>query len=166
MTAQFSELLMLEGKQHSLCSYPLASYFALGGESVAFQASSTALSRGYVGTWEIHGQDQGQGQGLVQRLYLIRLQGSLQDESPVSLETVFPGYTERVFAHWFSGTLRLPQGQLLHYVHGGFGSCYEQDLLVDVTRGVVTAKRVRVNGFSDEASAREGYRIHGMTTYQ
>lgn len=160
MTAQFSELLLLEGKQKALCSYPLASYFALGGESVAFRASSTALSRGYIGTWEI--LDQGQ----VQRLYLIRLQGSLQDESPVSLETVFPGYPQRVFAHWFSGTLRLPQGQLLHYVHGGFGSCYEQDLLVDVTRGVVTAKRVRVNGFSDEASAREGYRIHGMTTYQ
>ena len=159
MTAQFSELLMLEGKQHSLCSYPLASYFALGGESVAFRASSTALSRGYIGTWEI--LDQGQ----VQRLYLIRLQGWLQDESPVSLETVFPGYPQRVFAHWFSGTLRLPQGQLLHYVHGGFGSCYEQDLLIDVSRGVVTAKRVRVNGFSDEASAREGYRIHGMTTY-
>ena len=160
MTAQFSELLLLEGKQQALCSYPLASYFALGGESVAFRASSTALSRGYIGTWEI--LDQGQ----VQRLYLIRLQGSLQDESPVSLETVFPGYPQRVFAHWFSGTLRLPQGQLLHYVHGGFGSCYEQDLLIDVTRGVVTAKRVRVNGFSDEASAREGYRIHGMTTYQ
>ncbi len=156
MTAQFSELLMLEGKQHSLCSYPLASYFALGGESVAFRASSTALSRGYIGTWEI----------LDQRLYLIRLQGWLEDESPVSLETVFPGYPQRVFAHWFSGTLRLPQGQLLHYVHGGFGSCYEQDLLIDVTRGVITAKRVRVNGFSDEASAREGYRIHAMTTYQ
>lgn len=155
MTAQFSELLLLEGKQQALCSYPLASYFALGGESVAFRASSTALSRGYVGTWEIHDQ----------RLYLTRLQGSLQDESPVSLETVFPGYSQRVFAHWFSGTLRLPQGQLLHYVHGGFGSCYEQDLLIDVMRGVVTAKRVRVNGFSDEASAREGYRIHGMTTY-
>ena len=155
MTAQFSELLMLEGKQQALCSYPLASYFALGGESVAFRASSTALSRGYIGTWEI----------LDQRLYLIRLQGSLQDESPVSLETVFPDYPQRVFAHWFSGTLRLPQGQLLHYVHGGFGSCYEQDLLIDVTRGVVTAKRVRVNGFSDEASAREGYRIHAMTTY-
>ena len=163
MTAQFSELLMLEGEQHSLCSYPLASYFALGGESVAFRASSTALSRGYIGTWEI--LDQGPDQGPVQRLYLIRLQGWLQDESPVSLETVFPGYPQRVFAHWFSGTLRLPQGQLLHYVHGGFGSCYEQDLLIDVTRGVVTAKRVRVNGFSDEASAREGYRIHGMTTY-
>ena len=156
MTAQFSELLMLEGKQQALCSYPLASYFALGGESVAFRPSSTALSRGYIGTWEI----------LDQRLYLIRLQGWLQDESPVSVETVFPGYPQRVFAHWFSGTLRLPQGQLLHYVHGGFGSCYEQDLLIDVTRGVVTAKRVRVNGFSDEASAREGYRIHGMTTYQ
>ena len=70
-----------------------------------------------------------------------------------------------MFAHWFNGTLRLPQGQLLHYVHGGFGSCYEQDLLIDVTRGVVTAKRVRVNGYSDKASAREGYRIHAMTTY-
>ena len=163
MTAQFSELLMLEGKQHSLCSYPLASYFAFGGESVAFRASSTALSRGYIGTWEI--LDQGPDQGQVQRLYLIRLQGWLQDESPVSLETVFPGYPQRVFAHWFNGTLRLPQGQLLHYVHGGFGSCYEQDLLIDVTRGVVTAKRVRVNGYSDKASAREGYRIHAMTTY-
>jgi hypothetical protein len=36
---------------------------------------------------------------------------------------------------------------------------------MDVTRGVVTAKRVRFNGFSDEASAREGYRVHAMTTY-
>jgi hypothetical protein len=143
MTAQFSELLMLEGKQHALCSYPLASYFALGGESVAFRASSTALSRGYIGTWEI----------LDQRLYLIRLQGWLQAESPVSLETVFPGYPQRVFAHWFSGTLRLPQGQLLHYVHGGFGSCYEQDLLIDFDQGVVSQTTLRHNSLPAQPNA-------------
>ena len=25
---------------------------------------------------------------------------------------------------WYSGTIRLPQGKLLNYVHGGYGSTY------------------------------------------
>lgn len=61
------------------------------------------------------------------------------------LETVFPGYPDRVFAHWYSGTLRIPQGNTLKYVHMGYQSTYERDLLIEVERGVIGDVRIREN---------------------
>ena len=37
-----------------------------------------------------------------------------------------------VFASWFTGLLRIPQGKLLKYVHGGFGSLQERDLIISI----------------------------------
>ena len=59
-----------------------------------------------------------------------------------------PEYPERVFAHWYSGVLRIPQGELLEYVHAGYGSIYEKDLLIDVENGVVINTSTRVNSNS------------------
>jgi hypothetical protein len=69
-----------------------------------------------------------------------------------------------VFAHWFSGRLRIPQGKLLEYVHGGYASTYERDVLLTLKNGVVISQEVRVNGQGDEDSP-EGYRIAAMTTW-
>ena len=44
---------------------------------------------------------------------------------------------------WYSGTIRLPQGKLLNYVHGGYGSTYEQDVLLHIELGVLVETRVR-----------------------
>ncbi|SDG17896.1 hypothetical protein SAMN04244550_03550 [Rhodobacter capsulatus] len=52
---------------------------------------------------------------------------------------------EKVFAQWYSGTLRIPQGELLDYVHMGYGSTYDWDLLLEVQSGVVVSKSVRFN---------------------
>ena len=49
-----------------------------------------------------------------------------------------------VFASWFTGLLRIPQGKLLNYVHGGFGSLQERDLIVSIESGVV-ARLWRLN---------------------
>ena len=38
---------------------------------------------------------------------------ALIDAVPATLETVFPGFPDRVFAHWYSGTIRLPQSRRL-----------------------------------------------------
>ena len=43
---------------------------------------------------------------------------------------------------WYSGTIRLPQGKLLNYVHGGYGSTYEQDVLLHIEQGVLVETRV------------------------
>ncbi len=100
MTAQISEKLLFEGEKHAMCTNPLGDYCALGGELPRFASNCTALWRGYVGTWEI----------INDRLYLIELHGELESGQDADLETVFPGYGERVFAHWYSGVIRLPQG--------------------------------------------------------
>jgi hypothetical protein len=42
-----------------------------------------------------------------------------------------------VFAHWYCGTIRAPQGKLLKYEHGGYASEYERDLLIRVRKGIV-----------------------------
>lgn len=118
-----------------MCSEPLDDYFQLAGIEPGFQCNCTALWRGYVGEWEIT-------QG---RLYLLKLTGTLEDGRPASLETFFPGFPERVFAHWYCGQIRLPQGRQLEYVHMGWASVYEQDLLIDFDKGQLTQTRVRHN---------------------
>ncbi|HMM54214.1 MAG TPA: hypothetical protein PKC23_04240 [Candidatus Desulfobacillus sp.] len=154
MTAQIAERLRYQGEEMALCANPLDDYFDLGGEKPPFVASSTALWRGYVGSWEI----------VDGRLYLVGLEGLLEDGSEATLASVFPGFPDRVFAHWYSGILRVPQGRQLLYVHAGYNSRYERDLLLEVERGVVTATRTRHNGTAISEDAQEGYAIGAMTT--
>ncbi len=65
--------------------------------------------------------------------------------TPASLQSIFPGYPDRVFAHWYCGTLRIPQGDRLRYVHGGYLSEYEKDLMLEIEKGVVQRAWVRDN---------------------
>ena len=57
----------------------------------------------------------------------------------------------------------MPRGKLLEYVHQGYGSTYEEDLLIAIRKGVVVSTNVRRNGTSDRPDAPEGYSIGGMT---
>ena len=155
MTAQIGENLSYEGHATTMCSEPLGSYFTLAGVSPRFAENCTALWRGYVGSWEIRDD----------RLYLTGLEGTLQDGSLATVATFFPDYPDRVFAHWYSGTLRVPQGKLLAYFHGGYGSTYEDDLLISIEKGVVTGTNVRHNGTSDDPDGAEGYGIGAMTIF-
>jgi hypothetical protein len=155
MTAQISETLIYEGQRLAMCTNPLGDYFALGGESPVFADICTALWRGYVGAWEI----------VEARLYLVGLQGTLEDGSEATLATVFPDYPDRVFAHWYNGTLRIPQGKRLDYVHMGYGSIYERDLFIEIEKGVVTSTRVQHNGESEREDAPEGYGVGAMTVF-
>ncbi len=135
MTAQISEILHYQGRKQRMCTEPLGDYFALADIKPGFEFSSTALWRGYVGEWDV--QDG--------RLYLIKLTGNLEGGRSASLETFFPGFPDRVFAHWYTGQVRLPMGELVQYVHGGYGSTYEQDLLIDFDQGVVKQTTLRHN---------------------
>jgi hypothetical protein len=133
MTAQFPERLHYRNRKYSMCTNPLEDYFELTGNRPNFVEISTALWRGYIGNWVI----------IHDRLYLIGIDGSVWDKSPyewraLKLEELFPGFPNRVFAHWYTGTIRLPFGKLLDYVHGGYGSTYEHDLMLELTMGVVT----------------------------
>ncbi len=156
MTAQIGEKLHYKGHVVSMCSQPLGDYFELAGIEPGLEVSCTALWRGYVGTWEI----------LDKRLYLIGLSGTLLDGAEANVATFFPDFRDRVFAHWYSGELRVPQGKLLNYVHQGYNSTYESDLIIAVDKGIIVRTKVRRNGTStDPTRTKKGYGIGGLTVF-
>ena len=142
MTAQFTERLLLRGEKLALCTEPLAPYLESDANQITFDAETSACWRGYQGIWAIESD----------RLYLVKLQGgSVTNAGWVerSLADLFPEYPDGVFAHWYTGELRCSKGQLLNYVHGGYASQYEQDLFIEVVRGVVVSERLEVNGVAE-----------------
>lgn len=155
MTAQIAEKLILNGQEFALCSNPLEDFFRLGGARPDFAKICSALWRGYVGTWEI----------MNDRLYIINLRGTLQNGENASLETVFPDYPERAFAHWYSNILRIPQGEMLEYVHAGYGSIYERDLMIEVEHGVIVGSFTKQNGTAETRNGVDGYGIGAMTVF-
>lgn len=127
MTAQFTEKFIIEGECHSMCAHPLNNFRDLGGVLPKLTINCTSLWRGYVGTWEL----------MNDRLYLTKLQGVLADGKEFTLDTVFPNCSEKVFAHWYSGTARSPRGKLLKYVHMNYGSTYEFDFFYEFEKGIL-----------------------------
>jgi hypothetical protein len=153
MTAQIPEKLLMNGETLTLCSEPLDDYFTSHGEP-GFAVNCTALWRGYVGTWEIRDA----------RLFLVGIEAEYPDGSSVSLAKLFQGEAERIFARWFTGTLRCPRGGELEYVHMGYGSVYEEDLLLQIEQGNLVGQEVQVNGTAAH-NARQGFRPAAFTTF-
>ena len=139
MTAQAREDLLYEGKQQSMCSTPLGDYLTKNGIFLPLISRTTACNRNYIGKWEITDN----------RLYLIGIDAKLRDGTPVSVATIFPDSPDRVFANWYTGTLRIPQGDRIKYFHGGFESVYERDLFLDIREGGVVATRLVHNSLSE-----------------
>lgn len=134
MTAQIHERLILDGEETTMASCPpLPRGHPRLVEGAPDQPAddeedtilrSTACWRRYQGVWEIR-------EG---RLYLVNLRGRFR-----------LGEGGPIFAEWFSGTLRIPRGGILRYVHMGFETVYEQELLIEIDKGVVAARRVMDN---------------------
>ncbi len=152
MTAQFGENLLYQGRDVPMYTNPLSDYFEMTGIRPQFKENCTALWRGYIGTWEI----------VDNRMYLIDINGTLEDDTDVSLATIFPEFPSRVFAHWYSGTIRIPRGDRIEYVHMGYGSTYEMDLLLDVEKGVVVDTRVRSNRTERSETSSKNHKSDGI----
>jgi hypothetical protein len=155
MTTQIPERLLYQGQTLSMRANPLSQYFDMGGMKPRFECVCTALWRGYVGHWEI----------LNDRLYLVELHATLADGTRASLATVFPDFPERVFAHWYSGRLRIPQGRYLQQLPMSYGSTHERDLFLEVERGVLVATHVQHNGTAASEGEGEGYQVGAMTVF-
>jgi len=129
MTAQIHENLILDGERTSMAFCPPLPENHPRIVGVGFEEAirssrwvfSTACWRNYVGTWEIRGG----------RFYLVSLGGTRKLLG-----------SEPLLANWFSGVLRIPRGEVLLYVHMGFGSVFEEELHVRVYKGSVLKSRV------------------------
>lgn len=136
-TAQFSDLIVIEGRSEQLFTEPLEPALHADPElryNLMRRIPDNGCSaswRGYVAGWEIRSDD----------LYLVDVQVDPCSEvrKMVPLAELFLGATGPVKAQWFTGTLTVPQGQQIEYVHMGYGSRYERYLFLSIDRGNVTS---------------------------
>jgi hypothetical protein len=126
MTAQVPESLDFDGEKLAMTATPLGLVAGKLHKKIKLSQTCTALWRGYVGSWELTDK----------KLYLTHISADLVEENRrVRLDDFFPGYPDRVFAHWVNQTLSVPRGKELKYVHMGFGSIYEYTLYLKIRRG-------------------------------
>jgi hypothetical protein len=157
-TGQDADNIIYKGTERMLFSNPLKDYYRGDpGRRPNFMVKPLTMSsgnwRGYVATWEIVGG----------KLFLTKVDswfcsGSTKESChQVALSELFPGKVsnQRVYAEWYSGELRVPDGELLQYVHMGYGSTYERDLIFNVKKGVVSGPKVIDNTKGDLPSEPE-----------
>jgi len=131
MTAQATEVLRYKDQEYEMQTEPLALYVKQNPK-IQFASPLSSCWRGYIGTWEIIGSnDKGFG------LYLVELKGYTRTTKELSIKDVFPDYPHGVFAHWFNGTLKCPFGEQLKYVHMGYNTTYEKELLLEIKQGLL-----------------------------
>jgi len=135
MTAQIPEQLILNAKRECMHACPPIpndsalvaelseeeAYEAAKGQEFGRYLFTSACWRKYVGTWEIKDG----------KFYLIKLEGKyklLKDEP--------------VHATWVTGTIVVPQGEMVHYIHMGFSSIYEKELHIKIEAGMVVEQKV------------------------
>ena len=137
MTIQARDRLSHNGKKTTIATEPLKPYLETRSD-VSFIFKSTALVRGYIGTWKIKNK----------KLFLVTLVGFIENNDKVDLKYLFPNKTE-VFADWFSGDIRIPEGDLLQKINIGYASVFTRDRLLNFNKGILISETLKDNTKSE-----------------
>ena len=133
MNIQAGDILSYNGKKTTISTEPLKPYLETRSD-VSFIFKSTALVRGYIGTWKIKNK----------KLYLVSLVGFIENNDKVDLKYLFPNKTE-VFADWFCGDIRIPEGDLLQKINTGYASVFARDRVINFNKGLLISETVKDN---------------------
>ena len=133
MTIQAGDILSYNGEKTTIATEPLKPYLETRSD-VSFIFKSTALVRGYIGTWKIKNK----------KLYLVSLVGFIENNDKVDLKYLFPNKTE-VFADWFSGDIRIPEGDLLQKINTGYASFFARDRVLNFHKGLLNSETLKDN---------------------
>ena len=124
MTSQARDILSYNGEKTTIATEPLKPYLE-NRSDISFIFKSTALVRGYIGTWKIKNK----------KLYLVSLIGFIENNEKVGLNYLFPNKKE-VFADWFSGQIKIPEGNLVKKIRIGYASVFERDKILKFNKGI------------------------------
>jgi len=143
MTAQIGDRIFINNIEHTLACEPLSRFLYDNKIEKLFRTVSTACYRGYFATWEINDG----------KIYLLDIEAprplsrKKQNESkePVSaMQKLFPGQSN-VFACWVNGMLKIQSGEIIEYVHDGYESVYETDIILGFENGVLIDEKIVSN---------------------
>ena len=150
MTAQVPDIIIYRGRRYPLLSNPLEAYWKEHPPRPHFKPLHTANWRGYVAEWLIKSG----------ALYLAglraRIDNSYGERKEMGLRDLFPDAGGQIQASWFSGELRIPQGKQVKYVHMGYDSTYEKELILTIEEGKVVRSH-SIRNLDPGASHTEGW---------
>jgi len=149
-TAQFPDILIYKGDTLSLFANPLEQLFKddtiapkLFGDKEG--CASTACWRGYQANWELVNNE----------LYLTGIYSCCYDKDSIKadLKALFGEKYQngKVKADWFTGTIIVPKGKLVYYVHMGYESIYEKELALKIKKGVLIGTKLYDNSKSKQS---------------
>ena len=166
MTAQAFEILIYKGRTFGMACNPFSQYLIKNNLELRLRAPNTALWRGYFGEWEItenrlyltkisgNGVIKNQEKYRVGRLdlrkqlkegkitpqqnghMLKKLESDCFEEIELSVKNLFNS-EEKILADWYTGLISCPYGDIIKYVHMGYGSLYSNELLFNINDGIV-----------------------------
>lgn len=163
-TSQMPEILIIDGEEHRMFSTPLEDWLLPDEEEAQeafrfarqFSVFHSGCWRGYQGRWEIDGDtlilNKITSKGITQQAKENRSR-KLHGRSLFFPDWLPTSEQLPMKATYFSGTLRVPLGKELRYVHMGFASIYEKDLYIEIEKGKVVARRTENNADSFETSS-------------
>jgi len=134
MAAQLPDILILDGTKVDLYSNPLESFWDLYPKKRPVFQSTESCKRGYIATWELHDH----------LLILRNIEGDIKKSNfifwkkiiPYSWKVLFPNVQSNgVVASWFTGKIRVPQGNKLFYVHHAYDSRFEREIIITIDKG-------------------------------
>lgn len=147
-TAQTPDKIIYRGKQYMLHSNPLEAYFEKNPDKRPTSGmTSSALWRGYVATFEIADN------ALMLKDIEIMVSKKTEDGSfdydwKSVIADVVPSGT-KLKIDWMTGILVIPHGEIVDYVHMGYGSTFENYILIEVSNGdFVKAKEIGYKAYA------------------
>ena len=133
-TAQTPDKIIYKGKEYSLNSNPLESYFEkYPDKRPKGEVRSTGLWRGYVATFEIK-DNQLYLKDIVIQIISKGKKNDFKYSWKSVMNDVFPN-RKLVKIDWFTGLLVLPEGEIVNYVHMGYASIFEHYVLLEMENG-------------------------------
>lgn len=138
-TSQRPDKLIYNGIEYNLFTNPLEIYFEKNPEKRPTHAyggvviGSSSLWRGYVATFEIKNNKL-----IVKDIQILCIDTTENNSHDIEWESVlievFPEQKE-LEVDWFTGLLVLPLGNLMNYIHEGYGSTYENYIILEINEG-------------------------------
>lgn len=137
-TGQAGDILIWNGDTLTVFSNPLELRSDIDSLRPRFfgekdASINTACWRGYIAEWTI----------IENEIYLTNIFSCNYDSIKSDLKVVFGSECENgiVKATWLTGNILIPKGKLINYVHMGYDSFYETELVLTFKNGILTGQK-------------------------
>jgi hypothetical protein len=132
MTAQASDSITYKNECRGITTEPLRDYIKELNLPHPFYAPASFCWRGYIAHWAVDNN----------KLFLVGFRGWILNNQHIGMDYIFPG-EDVVFAHWYTGEIRMRLGEMVAYIHGGYGSTYEGYRSFTFEKGVLVSETER-----------------------